>query len=134
VAVTGLAAIDDCAPAVCPTYCGGPSCSTDSNYVAYPNYFACTGHDCQTITSVSRASGCNATVWMASPCIIGEWGGSIYECGPCDGQFSSAGACNDGSNLKIIACVTSGMFKRLCNCSNPYFYGLVRITMHLTGE
>lgn len=128
----GLAAIDDCAPAVCPTYCGGPTCSTDSNYCAYPNFLACTGHDCQTISTMPRASGCNATVWFTSPCITGvEWGGSVFECGPCDGQFSTAGACNDGTNLKIIACVTSALFARLCNCGNPYTWGLVRIASHL---
>ena len=129
--VTGLAGIDDCAAAVCPTYCGGPTCSTDSNYCSYPYFFACTGHNCQTITSVPQGSGCDGTIWFTSPCLSGvEYGGSIFECGPCAGQYSTAGACNNGTNLQIIACVTSGLFKRLCNCTNPYTWGLVRIDLH----
>jgi hypothetical protein len=130
-AVTGLAGIDDCAaPAVCPFYCGG-NCFSDSWYCAWPNYFACTDHDCTVQSDKPRGGGCNSTIWFTTPCLSGtEYGGSIFECGPCPGQWRTTGACNDGTNLEIIACVTSALFTQLCNGCNPWAWGLVRITAH----
>jgi hypothetical protein len=131
--IDGIAALESCdLGGVCPVYCGGPTCSDDFNNCAYPNYFACTGHDCTPISWMPRAGTCNSTVWFTSPCIGGvEWGGSIFDCGPCDGQWSTAGACNNGVNLPFIACVTPALFKRLCDCGDPWLWGIVRISLHV---
>lgn len=129
--VTGLAAIDDCVGiGACPLNCGDPACDENAYRCAYPNFPECTGApDCDLIPSVPRGRGCGTNPLFESPCITGQFVSRLWECGPCDGQFSTAGYCNSGQNLQIISCITSVQFQDMCNGCNPFTWGLIKVTI-----
>lgn len=126
----GLAAIDNCVGiGSCPLNCGSRACDVNNWEAAYPNYPDC-GISCEKIPTMPRLSGCDATVWFESPCRPGvHFGARLWECGPDDGQFNTAGACNDGTNLKIVACITTSLFSELCNGCDPWLWGIIRVNV-----
>lgn len=127
--VEGLAAIEDCEAGIgaCPLNCGSPSCDNNSYRCAYANYPECAGApDCSPIPSLPRAGGCDSTINFSTPCLVGGFVSRIWDCGPCDNQFSTGGYCNDGTSRKIIACMTSRQFRDMCSGCNPFLWGLTQ--------
>jgi hypothetical protein len=126
--MNGIAAIDDCVGQGgcnangCPT-----NCSPNFWYAAWPNFTECNGNVCGDQPGVPAAGGCNATMWFSSPCVGFNDGATVWECGPVAFN-SNAGACNDGTTLPVIACITSSLFADLCNGCCPLLWGLVRVT------
>jgi hypothetical protein len=85
--------------------CGSKACATNAWFISYAHYTECGSHGCNANTGLPKATvGCGKNMSLESNCVAGPFYGTLWECGPTSGQYSSSAWCNPGGSHQLIAC------------------------------